>query len=97
MYDNQITNCRCFRPEGIREKWIACNKEEIADWGPNKERLDLEYIKAALKKGNLFGNPESALYKVKPLFDGDLNFAPAYVWKNKEKFGYLLYEDENLH
>lgn len=90
----KIQNFRCFRPEGIREKWMAHNRQEMANGGPDKEKLNLEYIKAALKKGNLFGNPESALYKVKPLFDGDLNFAPSYVWENKEKFGYLLYEDE---
>lgn len=84
---------RCFSPEGIREKWLAANKQERADWGHNKEKLNLEYIKEQIKKGDLFQAPQQNLYIVKPEFEGDPNFAPGYVWKNKEKFAYLLYPD----
>jgi len=54
--------------------------------------LDLKNIKEGLKKGNIFGG-KTGLYQVSPAFDGDTNFAPAYVWKNKEKFAYLLSPD----
>ncbi len=70
---------------------MAANKQELADWGPNKEKLNLDYIKEGVGKGNLFGLAERNLYLVKPFFEGDLNFAPDYVWKNKDKFAFLLY------
>lgn len=63
----------------------------MADWGPNKEKLDLNYIKEGVARGNLFNLTERNLYFVEPLFEGDLNYAPGYVWKNKEKFAFLLY------
>lgn len=86
---------RCFRPEGIRTKWIGRNRNDLPQlgWGPNKEKLDLKNITAGLKRGNIFGSPNVWLYQVKPVFEGDTNFAPAYVWENKEKFAYLLYPD----
>ncbi len=84
---------RCFRPEGIRAKWIGRNRNEVPNWGPNKEKLNVRNITAGLKRGNIFGSPDVWLYQVKPAFEGDLNFAPGYVWKNKEKFAYLLFPD----
>ena len=84
---------RCYKPEGIRAKWIGRNRaqNEFPDWGPNKEKLSLEYISLAIRNGNLFGDKQRRLYQTTPLFEGDTNFAPAYVWKHKDRFGYLLY------
>jgi len=46
----------------------------------------------ALRNGTLFDEGLfRELYQVKPLIEGDLNFAPGYVWKNKDRFGFLLY------
>ena len=83
---------RCFKPEGIIQKWAACNKEELLNWGPNKQKLNLEYVSMALRNGTLFDEGLfRELYQVKPLIEGDLNFAPGYVRKNKDRFGFLLY------
>jgi len=83
-----------FRPEGILEKWLAAKKLEWTNWGLNKERFNLDYIKAQMKKGDLFqALSKTYLYVVKPEFEGDLNFAPGYVWKNKKNFAHLLYPD----
>ena len=72
---------------------MAANREELTD-PDDKEKLELDYIKKAIADGNLFGAPERGLYMVKPEFENDTNFAPSYVWKNKEKFSFLLYPDE---
>jgi len=84
---------RCFRPKGIRAKWAARNKEELPNWGPNKKKLNLDYLTVALRNANIFGEEKRRLYQVTPLVKGDLNFAPGYVWKNKDRFGFLLYPD----
>ena len=56
----------------------------------------MEYIEEAIAKGNLFGLSERNVYLENPEFEGDLNFAPDYVWKNQDKFGYLLYPDDAI-
>ena len=53
----------------------------------------MKKIEEGLRMGNIFGGNFTALYKVSPAFEGDTNFAPSYVWKNKEKFAYLLYPE----
>jgi len=85
----KISN-RCYRPEGFRANWIGLNENEFVHMGPNREKLSLKNITAGLKRGNTFGSPDVWLYQVKPAFEVDLNFAPGYVWKNKEKLAYLL-------
>ena len=68
---------------------MAAQKDDKPRWGDYPEKLDLAYITGLIEKGVWFDG-SNPFFLVKPQSDGDKNYAPQFVWKNKERFDYLL-------
>lgn len=58
-------------------------------WGDYKEKLDLDYIAGLIRTGYWFDGSKP-FFLVKPKAEGDPLYAPSFVWKNKERFDYIL-------
>jgi len=68
---------------------MAAQKDDKPRWGDYPEKLDLTYIAGLIDKGAWFDGSKP-FFLVNPQSDGDKNYAPQFVWRNKERFDYLL-------
>lgn len=80
---------RCYRPEGIRLKLTSAQKDDKPRWGDYKEKLDLDYIAGLIRTGHWFDGSKP-FFLVKAQRSGDERYAPAFVWRNRQRFDYLL-------
>ena len=58
-------------------------------WGDYEEKLDLDYIAELIRTGRWFDGTKP-VFQVTPKSEGDPLYAPEFVWKNKDRFDYLL-------
>ena len=77
----------CYKPEGIKLKLMAAQKDDKPRWGDYPEKLDLNYIAGLIRDGRWFDNS-------KPFFlvksEEERLYAPAFIRKHKKRFKYLL-------
>lgn len=77
----------CYKPEGIRLKLVSAQKDDKPRWGDFPEKLDLNYIAGLIRDGRWFDGSKP-FFLVKP--EQDRFYAPAYILKHRDRFGYLL-------
>jgi beta-1,4-mannosyl-glycoprotein beta-1,4-N-acetylglucosaminyltransferase len=77
----------CFKPEGIRIKFMSAQNADYPRWGSIPDKMDLNYIKNLIKEGKWFDGSKIPLIDIK----SDSFYAPQHILQNANRYKYILF------